>query len=147
MNFVDHHNWLVESGLLTEEMKNNIAMLSFCLIEDTIDASTNIDFENKTVSYKVIISNDLYKNLKLLEEYKNNDKLGFFDMRRLRSFLVKKRQTDESGLGYELDEIANRFIKAYLNKEWTTTVEYRSLKDYNGKEDLWLHGTNNQPLN
>ena len=147
MIFVDHHNWLVESNLLTEDMKNNIAMLSFCLIEDTVDASTNIDFENKTVLYKVIITEDLCKNLKLLEEYKDKGKLGFFDMRKLRNFLVKKRQNDESGLGYELDEIANRFIKAYLNKEWTATVEYRSMKEYDGKKDIWLHGTNNQPLN
>lgn len=144
MIFVDHHNWLVESNLLTEDMKNNIGMLSYCLIEDTIDASTDIDIENKTVLYRIILPDDLCKNLKLLEEYKNNGKLGFFDMRKLKSFLLKKKQNDESGLGYELDEIANKFIKNYLSKEWRAKVQYKSLKDYDGKEDLWLHATSNK---
>ena len=78
MIFIDHHKWLVESNLLTEEMKNNVAMLAYCLIEDTIDASTNIDFENKLVTYKLIIGEELFKNLKLLEKYESGEKLGFF---------------------------------------------------------------------
>lgn len=144
MIFLDHHKWLVENNLLTEEMKNNVGMLAYCLVEDTIDASTQIDFDNKRVSYKLIISDDLYSNLKLLTEYKDKKDLGFFQMRRLKKFLLKKKENDESGLGYELEDIANKFIKAYFNKEWSAKVEFKSIKDYDGKKDLWLHEKDNQ---
>jgi hypothetical protein len=144
MIFIDHHKWLVESNLLTEEMKNNVAMLSYCLVEDTVDAATNIDFENKLVTYKLVLNADLYNNLKLLERYENREKLGFFEMRRLKKFLVQKSENDETGLGYKLEEIANRFIKSYLSKEWNTKVLYKSVKDYDGKKDLWLSGENNK---
>jgi len=144
MIFIDHHKWLVENNLLTEEMKNNIGMLAYCLIEDTIDASTNIDFENKSISYKLIIPDELYRNLLLLETYKNKKELGFFERRRLKKFLLKKKENDESGLGYELEEIANKFIKAYFNNEWRARVEFKSLKDYDGTKDSWLHVKDNK---
>ena len=144
MIFIDHHKWLVENNLLTEEMKNNIGMLAYCLIEDTIDASTDIDFESKSISYKLIIPDELYRNLLLLETYKNKKELGFFERRRLKKFLLKKKENDESGLGYELEEIANKFIKAYFNNEWRARVEFKSLKDYDGTKDLWLHEKNNK---
>lgn len=144
MIFIDHHKWLVESNLLTDEMKNNVAMLSYCLIEDTVDAATDIDFENKTVSYKLVIKDPLYKNMMLLERYERGGKLGFFEMRRLKNFLVEKAKNDESGLGYKLDDIANKFIKAYFSDVWNASVEYKSEKDYDGKKDLWLSGENNK---
>lgn len=146
MIFVDHHKWLVESNLLTEEMKNNIAMLAYCLIEDTVEASTDINFENKKVLYRLILPDYLCKSLELMQQYKDGTKIGFFDMRRLRSFLLKKKETDESGLGYELNDIANKFIKTYFNNEWSAKVEFRSAKDYDGKKDIWLHGENNKQV-
>ena len=144
MILIDHHQWLVENNLLTEEMKNNVAMLAYCLIEDTIDASTDIDFENKNISYKLIIPDELYKNLLLLENYKKKKELGFFERRRLKKFLLKKKENDESGLGYELKDIADKFIKTYFNKEWSTKVEFKSVKNYDGTKDSWLHAKDNQ---
>jgi hypothetical protein len=144
MIFVDHHKWLVESNLLTDEMKNNVGMLAYCLIEDTIEASTDIDFENKKVNYRLVIPNNLFDDLMMLKKYEEGNKLGFFEMRRLRSFLVKKRENDESGFGYKLDDIANKFIKAYFNDNWSAKVEFKSIKDYDGKKDIWLHAKNDQ---
>ena len=147
MIFIDHHKWLVESNLLTEEMKNNVAMLAYCLIEDTTDATTDIDFENKIVSYSVTIPDELYKNLKLLEKYEETKDLGFFEMRRLKAFLLAKKQNDDSGLGYRLEDIANKFIKAYFNDTWNATVTYKSVKNYDGKKDLVLRAQDNQRTN
>ena len=147
MIFLDHHKWLVENNLLTDEMKNNVGMLAYCLIEDTVVASTNIDFENKVVSYKLVIPDELHDNLLLLETYKSKKDLGFFKMRRLKAFLVKKKQNDESGLGYELEDIANKFIKAYFNNEWRAKVEFKSLKNYDGAKDSWLHAKDDKQLN
>jgi len=147
MIFVDHHQWLVESNLLTEEMKNNVGMLAYCLIEDTVEASTDINFEKKFVNYRLVIPNALFENLKMLKRYENGDKLGFFEMRRLKTFLIKKKENDESGFGYKLDDIANKFIKAYFNDNWSAKVEFKSVKDYDGKKDLWLHAENDQQSN
>ena len=147
MNFVDHHSWLVDSNLVTEEMKNNIGMLAYCLIEDTIEASTDINFEKKLVNYRLIIPHKLFEDLQMLKKYEDTGKLGFFEMRRLRAFLVKKRQNDESGLGYKLDDIANKFIKAYFNNSWNATVEFKSIKGYDSKKDIWLHSASDQQSN
>lgn len=147
MIFVDHHKWLVESNLLTEEMKCNVATLAYCLVEDTLEAATDIDFINKVITYKLVIPDSLFNNLQLLDSYKKGTKLGFFEMRRLRKFLLKKKQNDETGLGYELEDIANKFIRAYFNDTWSAKVEFRSIKNYDGKKDLWLHGENNKQPN
>ena len=147
MDFMNHHKWLVESNLLTDEMKDNVAMGAFCIIENVVDASTIIDFENHIVHYKLLLPPDLVDGLGLLEKYETTKDLGFFEMRRLKKFLLNKKAQDESGMGYKLEQIANTFIKAYLNKKWETKVEFRSVKDYDGKENLWLHSKDDQKSN
>ena len=37
------------------------------------------------------------------------------------------------------NKIANSFLKSYLNDKWQAKVEFKSVKDYDGKKDLWLH--------
>lgn len=144
MNMIDHHSWLVESNLLTDEMKDNIAMGAYCIVEDVMEASTSIDFETHTVNYKLLIPDALYSQLMLLERFESGDDLGFFEMRRLKKFLMAKKKTDETGLGYKLEKIADTFIKAYLNDKWSTKVEFKSVNDYDGEKDLWLHSEDNQ---
>ena len=139
MNFIDHHKWLVENNLLTDEMKDNIGMVAYCLVEDVLDSSTFMDFKNYTVSYRILLPEALAKNLILLERYKTGDSLGFFEMRRLKNFLEKKKKNDETGLGYDLEKIANNFLKAYLSDKWSAKVEYKSVKNYDGEKDSWLH--------
>lgn len=139
MEFIDQHTWLVNSNLFTDEMKDNIAMLGYCIVEDVIDVSTEIDFNISCVTYTLVIPKELENNLNLLNKYKNKEKLGFFEMRRLKSFLLKKSEKDENGMGYELEKLANKFIKGYLNKKWSAKVILINVKDYNETEDLQLH--------
>lgn len=139
MDFMNHHKWLVESNLLTDEMKDNVAMAAYVIIEDVIDASTFIDFENYIVNYRLLLPEALVKNLELLRRYENGDSIGFFEMRRLKKFLIAKKAQDESGMGYKLESIADAFIKTYLNDKWKTKVEFKSVKNYDGKKNLWLH--------
>lgn len=147
MNFINHHKWLVDSDLLTDEMRDNVAMGAYCLIEGVVEASTNMDFETHTVSYKLLLPEVLYVNLTLLNKYENKEDLGFFEMRRLKKFLTAKKENDESGLGYKLEDIANTFIKAYLNEKWSVKVDFRSVNDYDGKANLWLHSEDNPESN
>lgn len=147
MDYINHHKWLVESNLLTDEMKDNVAMVAYCLVEDVLDATTFMDFESCIVRYRILISDNLASNIKLLERYKSTKDLGFFEMRRLKKFLKNKRDNDESGLGYDLEKIANSFLKSYLSNKWSAKVEFKSVKDYDGKKDLWLHNEDNSQLN
>lgn len=144
MNFIDHHSWLVESNLLTDEMKDNVAMGAYCLVEEVVEASTSIDFETNTVHYRLLLPEHLCKGLRLLNRYENGNDLGFFEYRRLKKFLEKKKQNDESGFGYKLEEIANRFIRSYLNDKWSAKVDFKSVNDDDGKANLWLHREDNQ---
>jgi len=139
MIYLDHHKWLVESNLLTEEMKDNIAMGGYCLIEDTIEAVTSLDFENFTVKYRLVLPDRLCKNLQLLRKYKENRSIGFFEMRKLKKFILSKKNNDDTGMGYDLDKIANSFVKAYLNNKWSAKVDYINANNYDGSKNLWLY--------
>jgi len=123
VNYIDHHKWLVNNNILTDQVKDTIAMCGYCLIEDTKDVSTSIDFNNKVVYYKLLISAKLYDNVMLLDKFNNGGKIGFFESFKLKKFIKNKKQNDETGLGYNVEEIGNRFIRNYLTKEWSVKVK------------------------
>jgi hypothetical protein len=80
----------------------------------------------------------LTDNMNLLNRYKKDPKsLGFFETRRLNKFLTKKANNDETGLHYDLKAIAERFIHAYLSKDWSVKVEYRYFSSEIDQR-LWL---------
>ena len=136
--YMDHHSWLVDSNLLTDQMKDNIATAAYLLVEGVIDSSTTIDFNEKQVGYKLLLSSDLYDNLKLLERFNNGENIGFFESLRLKKFIQKKKTNDESGMGYKLDQIGTKFVRAYLNNDWNVQVEiFKESK--NEGEDYWLY--------
>ena len=76
MNFIDHHKWLVESNLFTDEMKDNLAMGAYCLVEEVLEAATFIDFDKHIVHYKLLLPEALANNLELLNKFENGDDLG-----------------------------------------------------------------------
>jgi hypothetical protein len=123
INYIDHHKWLVNNNILTDQVKDTIAMCGYCLIEDTKDVGTSIDFNNKVVSYRLLVPAKLYDNVMLLDRFNNGEKIGFFESLRLKKFIKAKKQNDETGLGYNIEEIGNRFIRNYLTKEWSVKVK------------------------
>ena len=141
--YVDHHAWLVENNLLTDQMQDTIAMGAFCLVEGTLNAETFIDFNQKTVFYKLMLEPRLYENLKLLEKFEAGEEIGFFESMRLKKFIKSKKEADNTGMGYRLKDIGDKFIKAYLTPEWEVSVEIS--KDFkNEGEDFWICGEENQ---
>ena len=114
-SYIDHHSWLVNNNLLTDEMKDNVATVAYLLVEDVKDAVTSIDFNGKKVIYNLLLPGQLYDNLMLLEKFNNGEKIGFFESFRLKKFIKVKKSNDETGMGYKLEQIANNFIKGYLN--------------------------------
>jgi hypothetical protein len=147
MNFVDHHKWLVENNLLTDEIKNNVAMAAYLIVEEVKDAQTKMDFNANIVNFKLILPDDLFSNIKLLEKYEQTKNIGFWEMRRLKKFLENKKQNDEMGMGYRLDDIANKFVKSYLTDKWRATVIIVSEKDYDASKDPWLHSQGDSATN
>lgn len=122
VDYIDHHQWLVNNNMLTDQIKDNIAMCGYCLVEEVKDVNTSIDFNSKIVTYRVLVPGKLYNNIKLLERFNNGESIGFFESFRLKKFLKNKKATDESGLGYNLEEIGNKFIRSYLTKDWSVKV-------------------------
>lgn len=147
MNYVDHHKWLVENNLLTDEIKDNVAMAAYCIVEDVKNAHTRMDFNEQVVNYLLVLPEELNKNLQLLERYKATKKLGFFEMRRLKKFLQTKKEHDELGMGYQLEDIANKFVKSYLTDKWSAKLAIVSEKDYDASKDPWLHWPGNSTPN
>jgi hypothetical protein len=123
MEYIDHHKWLVSNNILTDQVKDTIAMGGYCLLEETKDVKTSIDFANKIVTYKLLVPEKLYDNIMLLNKFKNGESIGFFESFRLKKFIKNKQNNDDLGLGYNLEEIGNRFIKGYLTKDWSVKVD------------------------
>lgn len=143
MEFIDQHAWMVNNNLFTDEIKDNIAMVGYCIIEEVVSSSVEIDFNINEVTYSLVLPQTLIDGLNLLNKYKSGAKLGFFETRTLKKFLLKKKENDEGGLGYDLEKIADKFVKGYLNKTWSAKVKIINVKDYNEKEDLQLHEERN----
>jgi hypothetical protein len=139
MDYIDHHKWLVENNLLTDEIRDNVAMAAYLIVEEVKDGQTRIDFNESLVRYKLVLPDELYSNIKLLELYEQTKEIGFFDKRKLKKFLLHKKNNDELGLGYRLETIATKFVKSYLSDKWRATVEIVSEKDYDASKDPWLH--------
>jgi hypothetical protein len=139
MNFIDHHKWLVDNNLLTDEIKDNVAMAAYCIVEDVKNAFTKMDFNNNIVNYVIILPDELYNNIQLLQRYEATKKLGFFEMRRLKKFLQAKKENDEFAMGYKLDDIANKFVKSYLSDKWSARLTIVSEKNYDASKDPWLY--------
>jgi len=144
--YMDHHGWLVSNNLLTDQMKDNVAMCGYCLVEGILDVNTSLDFNDKKVTYMLKLPSNLYSNLKLLEKFKNGDNIGFFRTLKLKKFIKIKKKNDESGMGYNLEAIGNKFIKAYLNEEWKVSIELFK-EDKNEEKDFWLHNEGNKSSN
>jgi len=149
--FVDHHSFLVEHNLFTEEMKDNVAMAGYCIVENVKDVATTMDFNTYTVTYHLLLPSELYKNLKLLERFENGEKLGFWNSRKLIKFLRTKREVgmaDDIGvLGYKLDQIANKFLKIYLSEKWSASVEIFNADNEDESKDFGVHSSGDQPIN
>lgn len=138
--YYDHHSWLVDNNLFTDKMKDDVAMAGYFLIENVLDVLPSIDFNNKLVKYNIIVPDELYNNLELLYRFKNGENIGFWKSRKLKKFLETKRQNDDSGMGYELDNIANTFVKQYLNDNWSAEVEVFKEEKRNEIENFILRG-------
>ena len=144
--YMGHHDWLVSTNLFTDQMKDNIAMCGYCLIEDVKDVSTSIDFNDKVVTYRLLLPEELYDNLKLLEKFQKGQEIGFFKSLKLKKFIKAKKEADDTGLGYKLEEIGNRFVQAYLTKDWSVSVEiFKEVRDE--EEDFWLHNEGDKSSN
>jgi hypothetical protein len=143
--YMDHHSWLVNNNLLTDEMKDNIASAGFCLVEGVLDSAATIDFNKKQVDFKILVPVKLYNNLMLLEKFNETGKIGFFESFKLKKFIKAKKEHDETGMGYRLQDIGNQFIRAYLSKEWDVQVEL--FKEGNEEEDFWLHSEGDSQIN
>lgn len=148
---IDHHSFLVEHNLFTEEMKDNVAMAGYCIVENVKDVGTTIDFNDCVVTYNLLLPGSLYDNLKLLERFEKGESLGFWNSRRLKKFLRNKREiekTDDTGaIGYKLELIANKFVRAYLNNKWSASVEIFNADNEDESKDFGIRGAGDQQIN
>lgn len=148
---IDHHSFLVEHNLLTDEIKDNVSMAGYCIVESVKDVETVIDFNANSITYNLLLPGELYKNLKLLEKFKNGENIGFWNSIKLKKFLRNKREIEEindTGItGYKLEEIANKFVKIYLNNKWSASVEIFNADNKDESKNFGLHDAGDQQIN
>lgn len=116
-------------------------MGGYCLVEEIKEVNTSIDFNSKVVSYRLLLPDKLYDNIQLLNRFNNGQKIGFFESMRLKKFIKSKKENDETGLGYKLEDIGNRFIRNYLTRDWSVKVAlFRENSDEAKK--FWINDEN-----
>lgn len=149
--YVDHHSFLVEHNLFTDEMKDNVSMAGYCIVENVKDVEATIDFNNNKITYNILLPGELYNNLRLLEKFKNGDSIGFWNSIRLKKFLRNKREIEEindTGItGYKLEEIADKFVKVYLNDKWSASVEIFNADNENESKNFGIRGAGDRKIN
>ncbi len=149
--YVDHYSFLVEHNLFTDEMKDNIAMTGYCVVENVKDVNTTINFNTRSVIYQLLLPSKLYKNLKLLEKFENGESIGLWNSIMLKWFLKRKRKIDAANntdvVGYKLKEIANKFLKLYLNDKWSASVEIFNADDSDESKNFRVRSAGDQQIN
>lgn len=149
--YINHHSFLVENNLFTEEMKDNVAMAGYCIVEGVKDVSTVIDFNANTVSYQLLLPGKLYNNLKLLERFESGESIGIIGSIKLKMFLRKKRKLETADgmgiVGYDLNKIADTFLKKYLNNKWRASVEILNADNKDESKNFGIRVAGDQQIN
>lgn len=149
--FIDHHAFLVEHNLFSDEMRDNVSMAGYCIVERVEDVETTIDFNKRQVTYNLLLPSNLCENLRLLDRFKNGENVGFWNSFKLKKFLKNKREIEEINdtgiIGYQLEEIANKFVKAYLNNNWSASVNIFNANNVDENEDFRVRSSGDQPIN
>lgn len=149
--YVDHHSFLVEHNMFTEEMKDNVAMAGYCVVEGVKDVSTVIDFNANTVAYQLLLPSELYNSLRLLEKFKKGESIGLWGYIKLKMFLRKKRKIESADgdgiVGYNLEKIADTFLKKYLSDKWRASVEILNADNKDESKNFGIRGAGDQPIN
>ena len=127
---VDHQRWLLNSGLINAEIKNNLFLYGAMVHIDVTDVYMQFDPDRKELRYTLFATKRLLKKLVTFNELKTAD--SFWELWKLKRLLKK-----EGNLNFNV--IIQRFIKDYCGDSWKVVVkivdEKENKEDYREPDD------------
>lgn len=121
LKYIDHHRWLLNNGMMNDQIKNQLYLYGSMLHKDVRALEVDIDPGSRNISYVIYVSNKLIKKLEKYEKLSKSDSL--WGLWRFRSLLKK-----EGNLNFKI--ILKKFIKDYCGPNWSTSVKVTSIDTY-----------------
>lgn len=117
--YVDQRRWLLNNGLVTDDVKNQLFFCGSIVHREVQAVELELEAENKLVKYKIYIDKDLMNKIDTYNVLSKSTSL--FGMWRFKRFLKKEGALD-------FRQILNKFVKDYCGASWNVSVE---LVDFN----------------
>jgi hypothetical protein len=123
MEYIDHQRWLLNCGLLNDNIKNQLFMYGTIVHRETRAVELSVDVDKKIVHYEIYIDDNLIKKVNKYKELSSaTDILGLWRFKKL----LKK----EGNLNF--DHLLGKFVKDFCGPKWNVEVsiiDYKKYKD------------------
>ena len=119
--YVDQHRWLLNNGLVTEEVKNQLFFCGSIAHKDIAAVEVKIEAEKKIVEYTIYVNKDLLDKIKKYEIFSKSDSL--FDLWRFKRLLKKEGSLD-------FKQVLGSFVKDFCGPKWQTQVKTVDFSNY-----------------
>ena len=119
--YVDQRRWLLNNGLVTDDVKNQLFFCGSIVHKDVQAVEVQIDAENKVVNYTIYIDKNLIKKIEKYNTLSKSDSL--FGLWRFKRMLKKEGSLDFHG-------VLNSFVKDFCGPKWSVTVNTTDIEQY-----------------
>lgn len=119
--YVDQHRWLLNNGLVTEDVKNQLFFCGSIAHKDIAAVEVKIEAEKKLVEYTIYVDQDLLDKIKLYEVLSKSDSL--FSLWRFKRLLKKEGSLD-------FQKVLDSFVKDFCGPKWQTRVNTVNFNSY-----------------
>lgn len=119
--YVDQHRWLLNNGLITDDVKNQLFFCGSVVHKEVQAVELDLKPEQRLVSYKIYVDSSLIKKISKYHVLsKSTSLIGMWRFRRL----LRK----EGALDFQ--QILSTFVKDYCGPNWIATVEVVDFNSY-----------------
>lgn len=121
--YVDQRRWLLNNGLITDDIKNQLFLCGSVVHKEVQAVEVNLDLvaEQKLVHYTIYVESSLLKKIAQYNVLSKSTTL--FGMWRFKRLLKKEGSLD-------FQQILNKFVKDYCGPKWSVTVKTVDFNSY-----------------
>lgn len=119
--YVDQRRWLLNNGLITDDVKNQLFLYGSIVHKDIQAVELHVEPLTKLIQYKVYANTDLIK--KIAQYHVLSKSTSLFGMWRFKRLLKKEGVLD-------FQRVLNNFVKDFCGPKWSVTVETVDFNSY-----------------
>lgn len=119
--YIDQRRWLLNNGLVTEDVKNQLFFCGSIVHKDVQAVELKLDVENRRVDYTIYVDKPLLKRIERYHALSKSDSL-------LGMWMFRRMLRKEGSLDFA--EILNKFVKDFCGPSWSATVKTVDFAEY-----------------